>query len=51
MADVRDDSQEVNHCRDSSEILNQVERQWSKIEWSRVSKAAERLRRQRQDTC
>ena len=46
-ADVRDDRKEVNHCRGSSEMPNQVERRWSKIEWSMVSKVAER---QRQDT-
>ena len=50
-ADVRDDRYEVSHYRGSTEMLNQVEIRWSDIEWSRVSKAAERSRRQRQDTC
>ena len=30
---------------------NQVERRWSKMEWSMVSKTAERSIRERQDTC
>ena len=38
----RNDRYEVNHCRGSSEMPNQVERRRSKMEWSRVSKAAER---------
>ena len=49
--DVRDERYEVNHCSETEEISNQVERRWSRIEWSRVSKAACRSRRQRQETC
>ena len=36
------DKYEVNHCRGSSEMPNQVERRRSKMEWLRVSKSAER---------
>ena len=36
------DRYEVNHCRGSSEMPNQVERRRSKMEWLRVSKAAEK---------
>ena len=36
------DKYEVNHCRGSSEIPNQVEKRRSKMEWLRMSKAAER---------
>ena len=36
------DKYEVNHCRGSSEMPNLVERRRSKMEWLRVSKAAER---------
>ena len=50
-ADERDDRLEVNHCRSSLEMPNQVDRRWSKMKWSRVSKAAERSRLERQDTC
>ena len=46
--DVGDDIYEVNHCRETEEIPNQVERRWSRMEWSRVSRAADRSRRQRQ---
>ena len=49
--DVRDKRHEVNHCSEREEIPNQVERRWSRMEWSRVSKAADRSRRQRQETC
>ena len=49
--DVRDERYEVNHCRETEEVPNQVERRWSGIERSRVSKAADRSRRQRQETC
>ena len=49
--DVRDERYEVNHCSETEEMPNQVERRWSRMEWSRVSKAADRLRRQRQETC
>ena len=42
---------EVNHFRGVPEIPNQVDRRWSKMEWSIVSKAAERSNRQRQETC
>ena len=35
------DRYEVNHCRGSSEMSKQVERRRSKMEWLRVSKAAE----------
>ena len=49
--DVRDERYEVNHCSGTEEMLNQVERRWSRMEWSRVSKAADRSRRQRQQTC
>ena len=34
-ADMRDDRQEVNHCRGSSEMPNQVESGWSKMKWLR----------------
>ena len=49
--DVRDERCKVNHCSEKEEMLNQVKRQWSRMEWSRVSKAADRSRRQRQETC
>ena len=51
MGDVRDKRYEVNHCGETEEMTNQVERRWSRMEWSRVSKAADRSRRQRQETC
>ena len=50
-ADVRDDRYEVNHCSETEEMPNQVKRRWSRIEWSRVSKKADRSRRQRQECC
>ena len=49
--DVRDERYEVNNCSETEEMLNQVERRWSRMEWSRVSKTAYRSRRQRQETC
>ena len=51
IVDVRDESYEVNHCSETDEMPNQVERRWSRMEWSRISKAADRSRRQRQETC
>ena len=41
--DVWDERYEVNHCSETEEMPNQVERRWSRIEWSRVSKAADLL--------
>ena len=41
----------MNHSSEAEEMPNQVERRWSRIEWSRVSKAADRSRIQRQETC
>ena len=49
--DVRDEIYEVNHCSATEEMPNQVKRRWSRLEWSRVSKAADRSRRLRQETC
>ena len=49
--DVRDERYEVNHCSQTEEMPNHVERRWSRMEWLRVSKAANRSRRQRQETC
>ena len=46
-ADVRDERYEVNHCSETEEMSNQVESRWSRMECSRVSKAADRSRRQR----
>ena len=43
--DVRNERYEVNHCSETEEMPNQVERRWSRMEWSRVSKAADRSRR------
>ena len=40
--DVRVERYEVNHCSDTEEMPNQVERRWSRMEWSRVSKAVNR---------
>ena len=48
-ADVRHERYEVNHCSEIEEMPNQVERRWSGMEWSRVSKAADRSRRQPRD--
>ena len=50
-ADVRDERYEVNHCSETEEMPNQVERRWSRMEWSRVSKATDKSRIQRQETC
>ena len=44
--DVQDERYEVNHCSETEEMPNLVERRWSRMEWSRVSKAADRSRRQ-----
>ena len=41
--DVRDERYEVNHCSEIEEMPNQVERRWSRMEWSRVSKAGDLL--------
>ena len=49
--DVRDERYEVKHCSETEEIPNQVERQCSRMECSRVSKTADRSRRQRQEYC
>ena len=48
---MRDERYEVNHCSETEEMPNQVERRWSRMECWRVSKAAHRSRRQRQETC
>ena len=45
---MRDERKEVNHCSETEEMPNQVERRWSRIEWSKVLKAEGR---QRQETC
>ena len=50
-ADARNERYEVNHCSETEEMPNLVERRWSRMEWSKVSWAAERSRRQRQETC
>ena len=49
--DVRDERYEVNHYSETEEMPNQVERRWSRMEWLRVSKAADRSRKQSQETC
>ena len=49
--DVWDESYNVNHYSETEEMPNQEERRWSRMEWSRLSKAADRSRRQRQETC
>ena len=49
--DVRDERYEVNDCSETEEMPNQVERRWSRMEWSRVLNAADRSRRLRQETC
>ena len=51
VVDVLDERHEANHCRETEEMPNQVERRWSGMVWSRVSKAADRSRRLRQETC
>ena len=48
---MRDVRYEVNHCSETEEMPNQVEGRWSRMKWSRVSKAADKSRRQRQETC
>ena len=48
--DVRDERYEVKHYIEKEEMTNKVERRWSRLEWSRVSKAADRSRKQRQET-
>ena len=48
---MQDERYEVNHVSETEEMPNQVERRSSRMEWSRVSKAADRSRRQRQETC
>ena len=45
------DRYEVNHCSGCSKMKKQVERRRGKMVRLRVSKAAERSRWQRQDTC
>ena len=47
--DVRDKRYEVNHCSETEEMPNKLEIRWSWMEWSRVSKAGDRSRRQRQE--
>ena len=42
---------EVTHCSETEEMPNHVERRWSRMEWLIVTKAANRSRRQRQETC
>ena len=37
--DVRDERYEINHCSETEEIPYQEERRWSRMEWSKVSKA------------
>ena len=49
--DVRDERYDVNHFGKTEKVPNQVERRWTRMEWSRVSKAADRSRKQRQETC
>ena len=48
---MQDERYDVNHCGETEEMLNQVERRWNRMEWSRVSKVAYRSSRQRQETC
>ena len=49
--DMRDERYEVNHCSETEKMPNHEKRRWSRMEWSRVSKAADRSSRQRQETC
>ena len=51
IVDVKDERYERNHCSETEEMPNQVERRCNRIEWSKVSNAADRSRRQRQETC
>ena len=48
--DVWDNRYEVNHCSETEEMPKQMKRRWSRMEWSRVSKVADRSRRQKQET-
>ena len=48
---VLDERFEVNHCSETEEMPNQVERRWSRMKLSRVTKSADRSRRQRQENC
>ena len=48
---ARDERYVVNHCSETEAMPNQKERRCSRMEWSRVSKAADRSRRQRQEIC
>ena len=34
LADMRDERYEVNYCSEAEEMPNQVERRWSRMEWS-----------------
>ena len=43
--DVRDERYEVNHCNETEEIPNQVERRWSRMEWLGVRKAADNIKK------
>ena len=36
--DVRDERYDMNHCSETEKMPNQVERRWSRMKWSRVSK-------------
>ena len=49
--DIRDERYEVILCSETEKMSNQVEGRRSRMEWSRVSKAADISRRQRQETC
>ena len=37
--DVRDERYEVNHCSETEEMPNQMDKRWSRMEWSSVDKA------------
>ena len=47
IVEVLDERYEVNHCSETEKMPNQVERRWSRMEWSRVSKVDDTSRRQR----
>ena len=47
--DVLDEIYKEKHCSETEEMPNRVERRW--MEWSRVSQAADRSSRKRQETC
>ena len=47
----RDERKERNQLREMEKIPNQVDSRVSSIEWSRVSKAADRSRRYIHETC